>query len=781
MRRAFVWLALTQLCACDCGSAIECTSTAACPTGQTCVKQHCVGGTGGGGGDAGATGGGAGGGAGGGGGGGACTTTCGSGCCTAAETCELGACHLKCSTGTTRCGDVPTEACCSGTDVCFLGACTVPGAACDLSTPCPTGQQCDPSINRCLPKGPAGACEFHPDGGAINPSTLWDYTPATDAYTQVMMTPAVVDVNGDGVPDVLANYFTVTGGYNGDGVMRALSGDDGHVLWTTQDVASDHVHPPASIAVGALDSGGQLLAITVSVTGQLVAFDAKTGTRVWTSHDGAAQAVTCAANWGGPGIADLDGDGVAEVYCGLEVFDKDGLVKWNHGLGGGAIGPLSIAVDLDGDGKLELTDGANAYRFDGSAFGWTGAGAAGLLAAGDFVDATGTPGRDGNPELVVTNGGKITLLDGQTGAVLAGPADLPAWDGTQCIQGGGSPGTGGAPTVADFDGDHLPEVGVAAIRCYSEFKLTGSGASLAWHVVWSNKTQDLSSSVTGSSVFDFNGDGRAEVVYADEVAIHVYDGLTGAEVFNRAHCSGTTYEYPLVVDVNANGRADLVVPENTYAAAGLGCDPSVLPGIHVFHDALDQWVNTRQVWNQHAYHVTNVCDGKDQVCGGPGAAGNTLGRVPLHEPPNWAFTNSSADGGEPLDNYRQNVQGQGLFDAPDLVMKDFTADPANCPTTVLLQARVVNQGALGVLAGLKVAFYLDGMPRTLIGVASTTHPLLPGDSEVVSVTFTPPGGQGPWNVVVVADDDGTGTGSSSECVESNNEAGPFAVSCATIN
>ena len=41
--------------------------------------------------------------------------------------------------------------------------------------------------------------------------------------------------------------------------------------------------------------------------------------------------------------------------------------------------------------------------------------------------------------------------------------------------------------------------------------------------LWIKQTQDCSSAATGSSVFDFEGDGKAEVVYGDETTLHVYD------------------------------------------------------------------------------------------------------------------------------------------------------------------------------------------------------------------------------------------------------------------
>lgn len=705
-----------------------------------------------------------------------CPHPCGQACCGDEEVCEEGACRLDCGAAA-RCGAAGSQLCCGEGEVCYREECVVPGPTCESLADCIPGEYCDPAIGRCLERGD-GTCEYRPPAGAFSPADRWHFSVTTDSYTQVMMTPVVIDVNADGTPDVLANFFG-PGGYNAAGVLRALSGDDGRLLWTSADSADQHVRPPASIAAGDLDGSGRILVVTVSFAGPLLAFDGASGALVWTSHDAAGEPVNCAASWGGPSLADLDGDGGAEVVCGLKVFDKDGLLRWDQGMGAGRIGPLSIAADLDGDWRLEVTDGASAFRHDGTPLGWTGPGFGGFPATGDFLDASNTLGRDGRPELVVVNSGALALVSGATGELLAGPAALPSWNGAECVQGGGNPGSGGPPTVADFDGDGQAEVGVAALDCYTVFEVALEAGAPVFQVLWSKKVQDHSSSVTGSSVFDFEGDGAAEVVYADEVLLHVFRGSDGEEIFSRPNCSGTTYEYPVIVDVDGNGRADIVIAQNTYAAVGLGCDPAVQPGIHVYSDAADNWVNTRRIWNQHAYHVTNVCDGIDRACGGRGAEANTYGRIPASEMPNWAFTNlPPGEQALPLNNFRQNVQGEGLFSAPDLVGQELSADRSGCPAELTLSARVTNDGALGVLPGLKVAFYREGSPRELLAVGETRTRLLPGESEVVSAVWQQPAGSAPrFLVVAVVDDDGSDAGAVSECRETNNELGPFETGC----
>ena len=76
-------------------------------------------------------------------------------------------------------------------------------------------------------------------------------------------------------------------------------------------------------------------------------------------------------------------------------------------------------------------------------------------------------------------------------------------------------GMGGPPTIADMDGDGVPEIGVAGQVYYTVFNRDGS-------VRWKSAIRDRSSNSTGSTVFDFDGDGSVEVVYRDELFLRVY-------------------------------------------------------------------------------------------------------------------------------------------------------------------------------------------------------------------------------------------------------------------
>src|SRR5258708_8935220 len=69
-------------------------------------------------------------------------------------------------------------------------------------------------------------------------------------------------------------------------------------------------------------------------------------------------------------------------------------------------------------------------------------------------------------------------------------------------------------------------------------------------------------------------------------------------------------------------------------------------GIRVIGSKSGAWVCTRRIWNEHTYHVTNV---------------NDDATIPTKEAANWKTKG--------LNNFRQNVQPKGLFDAPNAILE----------------------------------------------------------------------------------------------------------------
>ena len=660
-------------------------------------------------------------------------------CCESGEECVEGACLTACGSGV-RCGaDLST--CCGTGQVCISASCEDPGATCIDSFDCEDGQFCEPTLGRCLPQFDPVTCRTDPVFGPFEVTEEWATTTVTDEPDCMhgISAPVVVDLDGDRIPEVVANFACDSSWERG--VLRAFRGDTGAVLWTVTDNTLE-LNGRTSIAAGDLDGDGraEIIAVAEPPTATVYAFRPN-GTLLWrsTRSSGAPWAVTGYSN-GAPSIADLNEDGSPEIVLGAAVLNAMGVLQWEAGAGGGEgsngsyAGGITAIADIDLDGMPEVVSGHRAFQHDGTPI-WTSPAPDGYPAIAQF-DA------DPTPEIVIVATGNVYLLDAATGAIEWGPIAIP----------GG--GIGGPPTVADFDGDGLPEIGVAGARSYSVYDPDGP-----LDVLWSMTTQDVSSNATGSSVFDFEGDGVAEVIYADECFMRVYRGTDGMVQLTIPSSSATIHEYPLVADVDGDGNSEILIVANSRTDPGCGAGYTGLRrGIFLYGDMRDQWMRTRRVWNEHAYHVTNV---------GPN------GEIPMSEPDNWTGTG--------LNNYRQNVQGEGVYNAPDLSIVGLEVSLDRCPTTATLRARVSNVGTLGVPAGVSVAFYAGTptMRGALLGTGLTTVPLLPGASTLVSIDV-PLTGAPPYAFVAVVDDDGTGAGTIPECDEDNGTAAIDGLDCAIV-
>ncbi|HRI72361.1 MAG TPA: VCBS repeat-containing protein, partial [Polyangium sp.] len=380
----------------------------------------------------------------------------------------------------------------------------------------------------------------------------------------------------------------------------------------------------------------------------------------------------------------------------------------------------------------------------------------------DGYTATGNFDDDDFGEIVIVRAGKVYILNHDGTPMQVGGADviIPIPVST-CAK-----NEGGPPTVADFDGDGKAEIGVAAANFYIVADLECLATPLPAlcsdnGIRWKVANQDCSSRVTGSSVFDFDGDGKAEVVYNDETTFRVMDGTTGTVILSRPNTSHTRLEMPIVADVDNDGNAEIVFIENGYNGTS--------QGIRIWGDANDSWVPTRRIWNQHAYHVTNVMEN---------------GAIPMMEPPNWLQPTTSTPSGK-MNNFRQNLPEFDVYAAPDLRVT-LMIDKTYCPGGLGLAATVCNDGAVVVGSGIPVVFYDNGTMAEITckdGAVKTTKSLGPGKCQTLVCEWTGAPYE-PQMVDIRACVDNQGydcaqpmTGANNECREDNNRNDATSLGC----
>ncbi len=719
-----------------------------------------------------------------GGGGDSCTggTLCGNPveCCAAGNECVDDHCLAACSSGV-RCG-ANSDTCCDAGQVCLSDACIVPGHACHDPYDCDPGYFCEPTLNECLPQPDPLTCQQVPVFSDLTVTQEWAKTDL-----QVISIPVVANLDGTGAPEVVINT-TANGTAFDTGMIEVLDGATGNVVLgpiTENPPMSYGSEGRSSIAVGDVNGDGlpDIIYAGRQTSGKslIVAID-HTGAVLWTSHAPGGAAYPISVNNGAITLAQFDADAGAEVVVGATLLDNDGTVIWDGGAtagaggfvgtNGGYTGGIAVVADLDGDHKNEIVTGKTAWKVAWNATTptattvtayWTYAGTDGYPAIADLD-------QDGTPEVVLVSQGLVIPLNGQKGLLFCGVDHTDAMcvaDATKrtqpiAIPGGTSNNIGGPPTIADFDADGRPEIGVAGGYSYSVYDfnrpaeditgITPVPAAGAMFVKWSKTTQDHSSNATGSSVFDFQGDGSSEVVYNDECNVWVYSGVDGHVQLKLPNTTGTIHEYPLVVDVDGDGNSEILIVGNDGNAASECPGQTANRGIRVFGDPMDRWVPTRKVWTQHAYHVTNS---------------DATGNVPLTELDNW--------GQAGLNDYRKNAQGEGVFNAPDLAV-ELSVGLAQCAQNQLvLDARVENLGALGVPPGVAVTFYQGSdATGTVLGTGTTGQPVLPGGSTHVKLTIPEP--TTPQNYFGAVD-----TGNTvSECNETNNTDDVAGASCAVI-
>ena len=525
------------------------------------------------------------------------------------------------------------------------------------------------------------SCTYVPPLGAMNFGTEWtmstfsEYPDHVKSYASPMV-GQLTDDNGDGaVNDLDTPDIAVVFDSREDwrGVLRVLSGDGTgpHFSAYEMKLGNDSYWPYryAVPALGDADGDG-------SPDIALLLYDDNTCYLGLAGADGAlkwvytAESLPCRSH--APSMVDMEGDGDVEVTVGHLILRGANGVLQGRGDGGRAFhadyynsGYISVPIDLDGDGIQELVTGSHIYSPTGQTICEMG--------FPDGYPAVADLNADGKGEIIVTGNEWVRIFDG-------GCNLIAAWTTAGY-------GFGGPATIADFDGDGAPEFTVADKTRFSLYEVDGT-------MVWSLVIDETSSGATASSVFDFDGNGAAEVVYGDQEALWVLDGRTGQILLeDPSHTSGTVHEYPLIVDVDGDGNAEIVVTNSKEKS-----------GIYVVGEVDDNWVSARMLWNQHAYNIVNV---------------DPLLHIPAQPVANWPQHN----------NFRQGAPGdmnpQG---SPDLTLVGERVCQEDCGLDVTVVMQAANQGLARIGGGIRVELFgeeADGT-RTLLESEAITTVLLAG-------------------------------------------------------
>ena len=640
-------------------------------------------------------------------------------------------------------------------------------------------------------------CEVRPNGNSFSIEKAWDSPMQTSATRGSF---ALADLDNDGIAEVVS--------YNDEtGYMYVLDGRDGSIK--NQVKVTNKEQFASYPAVADVDGDGFGEIFHIDRDGKVRSYNHDLST-LWPRKDAPIERPRP------PLLADFNQDGNTELYYVNEIRNAatgNLLIKGSHGksthLGGNnwndELAGVPVAIDIlpasscsDCDG-LELALGHVVYSVDLVNNTLTERLNMDNVATKiGYYDANGYfPKRHSNDHnwsstsvADYNQDGYLDIICSGTTGNLDGPTTIFFWDVRNDVVRTFIP-TRPASTIPggfmseyrDHNGTKFWRKGVGALNIANidadpELECTFmSGSSLYaldvnWNLEWANYTDywEGSSGFTSTAVFDFDGDGASEIVYRDEINLHIVDGFTGDPITQYADadfCSSNTHaEYPIVADVDGDGETEIVVVcgrDQNYPNQGTrtGGGNQRYGFVRAYKAAPGTfWVPSRSLWNQFAYFNVNINDdlsipryqqqhhlGFAQECNllPGGTAGFSLNK----------YLNQS-----PKINYCGNLQ----FPSPRL---DFTSapevTPPTCPNSRFqVRLQFANSGEDVVGNPVPVAFYQhDPQVAYSDGVANphleTVYIDIPGGlqpGETLDTTIWVNGIPGPFTLYTSLNDIG---------------------------
>jgi len=323
--------------------------------------------------------------------------------------------------------------------------------------------------------------------------------------------------------------------------LVGLDGETGETRWRhpipTQNCT---VHSVADPTVADVDGDGVAEVLAATTERVVWAFEPLSGAVDFRAN-------LSAYGYTRPVVADLVGDDRSEVIVvdvkgTVTVLDGSGTVRWRRSLDAYTWGQPAVA-DFDDDGAPEIAVGLGSGELvllerDGDR-AWA---APTTFDSSITWMATGDGDGDGVVEIVVATatGGQVAMVDGATGD-REWTRDLGAYAAVNA--------------VGDGDGDGTTEV-YAVARDGVLTALSGATGETEWQTTLTTAAvQMMPPPVRG----DVDGDGAAELVAATNDGMVLVLAPDTGRVLARYERSGTIYTHPRLFDLDGDGDLEVVV------------------------------------------------------------------------------------------------------------------------------------------------------------------------------------------------------------------------------
>lgn len=388
-------------------------------------------------------------------------------------------------------------------------------------------------------------------------TSKWRNTSPWEKINYTKPIPQVVDIDGDGIPEVVV--------YNQ--IYNAVTGE---LLLTIGTLGSEHFGLDLKGLTNNLQDGYVNFSYVydMDLDGK---YDIVAGGKIYYDINltlGTYKVLTMnGVDDGRTGVADIDGDGRADVVSIDRISASNVRISvWNPGFHQNPAGSPYLISQVD-------------YPINGSFYGNNS-----YVFIGDI---------DGKVQNYRGKNYRLPEI-----AFLAGIPNM-TWlteNGNQRYH----------PNVRAFMPSTLSSSGMAGVITAFTYDPSGVGsdADPTLKVSFLMEHNDPSAN-TGFTLFDFDNDGTQEICYRDEYTlriikasvpyVNVGEPVGNVVLFNKKAMSYTGFEYPVIVDVDNDASAEIVVMAQDEAR------DQAYSFIYVVGSDGDKFAPTLPVWNQFMY------------------------------------------------------------------------------------------------------------------------------------------------------------------------------------